>query len=290
MSPQSPRLSAVFGCSCSRYINELGSARTSQSLPPNDFGKTNSYWQLTACLPCAKHNHSTMVSFLFRVIDSTSDQIEDGIGYRSSRQRSLKALPRIPYHQESPYIQQHVACFHHKVSPFISTTSSFLWALWEASRRDDLGGDIDNIRIMVIDQDAINPLDIRDLRADPYHDKLCAKLANYARSSSEVLVKHRIPEGAILASITWEGIRSEIRDKGLQLGSLCGRNEHPTRTFGRRLQSWRGRFARDRHGAKSILGQDIRDVCNFGVEGANERKWTTRVYGELVQRVFSELQ
>lgn len=240
-----------------------------------------------------------MVSFLFRVIDSTSDQIEDKIGYRSSRQRS--GLPRIPSDREMSYIQQHVAHFDHSDSPFISTTTSFLWALWEAGRRKNMKRRKKDIRIMVINQDAINPPHVHNIHQGDYLSELSSmdKTCGYfARRSSEVLIKHRIPEGAILATITWEGIRSYLRDTPLHLGFMrLEKDEALVREYGkwgsyeRRLQSWRAGFARDEHAAKSSLGKQIRAICRRGVESAHARRgWTEEGYKQLVKDIFSELQ
>ncbi|KIY70612.1 hypothetical protein CYLTODRAFT_451511 [Cylindrobasidium torrendii FP15055 ss-10] len=239
-----------------------------------------------------------MASLLFRVIDSKSDEIEDGIGYRSSRQRR-PSLPRIPFHEELFYIKRHVRQFHHTDSPFVSTTTSFLWALWEAGRRKNMSRPKRNIRIMVINQDAIDPIHRRILYEGKYMndlyslDKACG---HFARTSSEVLIKHRIPEGAILAIITWDGIKRYLLGIPLHLGSMeYQENEVMGRRYGRwgsyerRLQSWRAVFAQNEPVARSSLGKDIRAICRRGVENANRSKFTEEVYKQLVQHIFSGL-
>ncbi|ESK86680.1 hypothetical protein Moror_9679 [Moniliophthora roreri MCA 2997] len=101
-------------------------------------------------------------------------------------------------------INKHVLDWNFRASPFVSTSSSLLWAIWEAGRRViKEHKDPNSVRIVVIDSRLLESNSILRLTEDPLYSALNAEAQDFVEISSEVLVKGHIPHGSIVTEICW---------------------------------------------------------------------------------------
>ncbi|KAF9020086.1 hypothetical protein BDZ89DRAFT_279158 [Hymenopellis radicata] len=141
---------------------------------------------------------------LFRVLSDDSRQSDPVEGFQSGWTRAgRQPLPPDSTPQaEMKFIVPHVVAWGNKgSSPFLSTTTDFLWAMWDAGRRA-IRGQIQP-QILVIDSRRLLAKSVRRITESPY---TLPDGNSFAKSSSEVLVKDRIPHEAVLAHIEWSDI------------------------------------------------------------------------------------
>ncbi|KIY64600.1 hypothetical protein CYLTODRAFT_492969 [Cylindrobasidium torrendii FP15055 ss-10] len=145
-------------------------------------------------------------------------------------------LRAVASHIEPPASESGLEKFHNPKSPFLSTTTSFVWALWEAARRSKIG--IQHVAILIINA---KPLAQNDMLWQPnlpgalpdpkYY--LTTKQRSRAQYSSEVLVKEGIPAYYVMAEIEWTDVASVLRD------SAVFNNLHTHTTYAEACEAYR---------------------------------------------------
>jgi len=107
-------------------------------------------------------------------------------------------------------------------TPFISTTFSLTWAIFEANRRATNTPPKERVMIAVIDgqrllQYAKTALELLKM----YPEGANSMLKQFANASQEVLVYAYIPEEAILATVPWEQVFAVLPSNECQESFHC---------------------------------------------------------------------
>ncbi|TDL27712.1 hypothetical protein BD410DRAFT_781588 [Rickenella mellea] len=168
--------------------------------------------------------------FLFRVYTprarSSSDDSSDAhfLGgkfkrdSRSSTHLSVRTDKcEAPEMMESPSFEdvaQHMDWTTRSLSPFVTTSFSFAWAVWEAVRRYRLNVKLD-VEIAVIDarmvaDRAVTALELLRKATAKQRDKEYWKWYRFALESQDVLVFRAIPGEAIFASIPLKNVLNKL--------------------------------------------------------------------------------
>ncbi|KIY64450.1 hypothetical protein CYLTODRAFT_425208 [Cylindrobasidium torrendii FP15055 ss-10] len=154
-------------------------------------------------------------SLLFRVVDRQTDiPNPDNGAYESGFCRSSSTMPQDTHEAEKESIIRHVSNpgGNWGKSPFLSTSASFLWCMWEAGRRAaQCGRKADEIHILVLDA---SPLEregslrwLNNVDA-PYRQWfLGTQFYTWIDNSKEVLVKYAIPSYSILGRVNYVDIQ-----------------------------------------------------------------------------------
>ncbi|KIY64448.1 hypothetical protein CYLTODRAFT_446000 [Cylindrobasidium torrendii FP15055 ss-10] len=148
---------------------------------------------------------------LFRVVERKTDlpNVDNG-AYESGFTRLSRAMPQDTHQAEKEYIIRHVTLSEGNSgrSPFLSTSASFLWCMWEAGRRAQKQKKR-GVSILILDA---SPLEhdglLRRLVDAPYREWfLGTKFYTWIDNSREVLVKNSIPRSSVIGRIQYADIQ-----------------------------------------------------------------------------------
>ncbi|KAK7022897.1 hypothetical protein VNI00_016884 [Paramarasmius palmivorus] len=146
---------------------------------------------------------------LYRVVEYSDASIANGQLCSTGNTLSPQQLREL--------MAAHVERWGKAITPFRSTSRSFLWALWEASRRDlELHIPAHKIEILIIDHRRPRPLVLHPLSEEPLinHHRFQNdnKLKGRVTHCREVLVQGGIPDANIIARVPWSMIRNRLPD------------------------------------------------------------------------------
>ncbi|RDX52539.1 hypothetical protein OH76DRAFT_166407 [Lentinus brumalis] len=193
-----------------------GSAQERNALPQYGFGADVAFDQLVESNPFLFRIHTPKEPSPF--YDKTEPYFVGQAFADNVSSSAFRASSVSPYRAPSTYtyqdVSQHMDWTTRATSPFVSTSFSFAWAIWEATRRYHHGLK-HSVEIAIIDAKALSGRAVtavellrqgapKDRHADHW------KWYRYALEAQDVLIWGYVPGSAVLASIPLAQILSKL--------------------------------------------------------------------------------